>query len=408
MTEQTIPTEEQVKEQFERITMARVRLLLNKSFFGSLATRLKVIDATQWCPTAGTDGKHLYINVNFCKNLDDEEILFLLGHEVFHCVYDHFSRRDDRDPHLFNVAADFVINLQLEDEGFKLIRKVPICHDYKYRGMITEEVYDMLKQEQEDQGSEQQQYNTLDEHMDAMEEAVQNGTAQTDPSGKTGPVPMTEDEKTKLKDELKEAVIQASENAGAGNVPAGICRIIKEWTDPQLDSKELLNGQIQSCLKDDFTWMRPSRKNQGTNAILPGMNNAERVDVAVCVDTSGSVTEQMVRDFFGEVKGILDQFQDFSLKLWCFDGAVHNYIEMSPETIDSIDTYDVQGGGGTDFMANWDFMKENDIVPQQLVMFTDGYPWGDWGDPEYCDALFVVHGNENIKAPFGVTVNYKR
>ena len=408
MTEQIIPTEEQVKEQFERITMARVRLLLNKSFFGSLATRLKVIDATQWCPTAGTDGKHLYINVNFCKNLDDEEILFLLGHEVFHCVYDHFSRRDDRDPHLFNVAADFVINLQLEDEGFKLIRKVPICHDYKYRGMITEEVYDMLKQEQEDQGSEQQQYNTLDEHMDAMEEAVQNGTAQTDPSGKTGPVPMTEDEKTKLKDELKEAVIQASENAGAGNVPAGICRIIKEWTDPQLDWKELLNGQIQSCLKDDFTWMRPSRKNQGTNAILPGMNNAERVDVAVCVDTSGSVTEQMVRDFFGEVKGILDQFQDFSLKLWCFDGAVHNYIEMSPETIDSIDTYDVQGGGGTDFMANWDFMKENDIVPQQLVMFTDGYPWGDWGDPEYCDALFVVHGNENIKAPFGVTVNYKR
>ena len=81
---------------------------------------------------------------------------------------------------------------------------------------------------------------------------------------------------------------------------------------------------------------------------------------------------------------------------------------MSPETIDSIETYDVQGGGGTDFMANWDFMKENDIVPQQLVMFTDGYPWGDWGDPEYCDALFVVHGNENIKAPFGVTVNYKR
>jgi len=403
----TLPTAEQIATQIDRITLSRVRLLLNKSFFGNLATRLQVIDATQWCPTAGTDGKHLYININFCESLDDEEILFLLGHEVFHCVYDHFNRRDDRDPHLFNVAADFVINLQLEDEGFKLIRKVPICHDYKYRGMITEEVYDLLKEDEEN-GDNNNKYNTLDEHMDAMEEAIQNGSAQPDPTGQTGPVPLTEDERARLKDELKEAVLQAAETAGAGNVPAGIARMIKEWTDPQLDWKELLNAQIQSCMKDDFSWMKPSRKNQATNAILPGMNNAQSVDVAVCVDTSGSVTADMVRDFFSEVRGILDQFQDFNLKLWCFDGAVHGYEEFTPESIDNLDYYEILGGGGTDFMANWEFMKENEIVPQQLVMFTDGYPWGEWGDPEYCDALFVVHGNENIKAPFGVTVNYKR
>ena len=67
------------------------------------------------------------------------------------------------------------------------------------------------------------------------------------------------------------------------------------------------------------------------------------------------------------------------------------------------------GGGGTEFMCNWEYMKDNDIVPKKLIMFTDGYPWGQWGEEDYCETVFVIHGNhdKSLNAPFGVTTHYE-
>jgi predicted metal-dependent peptidase len=69
--------------------------------------------------------------------------------------------------------------------------------------------------------------------------------------------------------------------------------------------------------------------------------------------------------------------------------------------------YECKGGGGTEFDANWNFMKENGIEPKRFIMFTDGYPWSSWGDEDYCETLFVIHGTESIIAPFGQTAYYK-
>ena len=70
--------------------------------------------------------------------------------------------------------------------------------------------------------------------------------------------------------------------------------------------------------------------------------------------------------------------------------------------------YELMGGGGTDFMANWTYMKEQEYVPKKLIMFTDGYAWDSWGDPDYCDTVFVIHSNrdKNLEGPFGTSVHY--
>jgi len=102
-----------------------------------------------------------------------------------------------------------------------------------------------------------------------------------------------------------------------------------------------------------------------------------------------------------EVRGIMEQFQDFRVKVWCFDTQVYNYQEFTPQNIDEFEDYAITGGGGTDFDANWTFMKENDIHPERFIMFTDGYPWNSWGDPDYCDTVFIIHGSDDIKPPFG-------
>jgi predicted metal-dependent peptidase len=146
--------------------------------------------------------------------------------------------------------------------------------------------------------------------------------------------------------------------------------------------------------------------------VLPGMMNEETIDVSVAIDMSGSISDRQANDFISEVKGIMDEYVDFKLNLWCFDTEVYNYAEFSGDNADEIMDYKVKGGGGTDFVANWEFMKDKGIEPKRFIMFTDGYPCGDWGDEDYCETLFVIHGPEGgnsslIVAPFGQTAYYK-
>jgi hypothetical protein len=115
----------------------------------------------------------------------------------------------------------------------------------------------------------------------------------------------------------------------------------------------------------------------------------------------------MAQEFISEVKGIMDEYKDFKLDLWCFDTDVYNNAQFTSDNADEIFDYQPKGGGGTTFEVNWEFMKENGIEPKKFIMFTDGYPCGGWGDEDYCDTLFIVHGNDSIIAPFGQTAYHK-
>jgi len=103
----------------------------------------------------------------------------------------------------------------------------------------------------------------------------------------------------------------------------------------------------------------------------------------------------------------MDEYVDFKLDVWCFDTDIYAYKQFTGDTADEINEYECKGGGGTDFEANWTFMKGNDLTPKKFIMFTDGYPCGSWGDEDYCDTLFIIHGNDSIVAPFGQTAHYK-
>ena len=152
--------------------------------------------------------------------------------------------------------------------------------------------------------------------------------------------------------------------------------------------------------------MRPNKKGWHLSAVLPGSNIRDTIDICICIDMSGSIGDDQARDFLSEIKGIMQQYQDFKIKLWCFDTAVYNEADYDGYTIDEFENYQPMGGGGTDFDVNWEYMKEHDIVPKKFIMFTDGYPCGSWGDENYCDTLFVIHGNDSIVPPFGEYAYY--
>jgi predicted metal-dependent peptidase len=392
----------------EKLVTARVGLLLRHPFFGNLATRLKLIDASDWCATLATDGRHFYYNNEFVDKLKPKEAEFGFAHEVLHNVFDHMGRRESRDPTLSNIAADYAVNQILVDERIGQVPSwIKIYQDNKYRGKSYEEIYDDIYEKAEKIDIESLG-ELLDEHLDEDGEGGGGGDEEGEGNkeGKGRPK-LTPEERKQIKDEIKEAMVAAAQAAGAGRVPAGVARMIKDFTEPKMDWRQMLRMNIQSIIKSNFSFARPNRKSQHCGAVLPGMMNEETIDVSVAIDMSGSISDKQAKDFLSEVKGIMEEYQDFKLDLWTFDTEIYGYKQFTGDTADEIMEYECQGGGGTDFEANWKFMEENGIEPKRFIMFTDGYPCGSWGDENYCETLFIVHGNETIIAPFGQTAHYK-
>ena len=393
----------------EKLTTARVGLLLKAPFFGNMATRMRLIDASDWCPTAATNGRDFYYNIDFVKKLSVKKLEFLFAHEILHCVFDHFGRVGSRDRNLANIAQDFAVNQILVDERIgEKISEVKICYDSKYRGMAWEEIYDELWEKAEKISMPEllsQLGELLDEHIKEQEGAGSGGDKTKD--GKDKPS-LTKEEAQKIRDEIKQAMIQSAAAAGAGKTPAGIMRMIKDLTEPKMNWRQLVQQEIQSIVRNDFSFQRFNRKSAHSGAILPGLKEDVTIDVAIAIDMSGSIGDDDARTFLSEIKGIMDQYQDFKINLWCFDTEIYNHQAITHDESDQLESYEPQGGGGTDFEVNFQFMKDNDIQPRKFIMFTDGYPCGSWGDDEYCDTIFIVKGNTEAQAPFGQTVIYEK
>ena len=394
----------------DRIIVARVGLLLRHPFFGNMATRLKVQHCDDWCPTAATDGKHLFYNTQFFNALSNKEIEFVIAHEILHCVFDHIIRREDRDPMIYNIACDYIVNNTLvRDKIGEPVKMIQIFQDWKYDGWQSEAVYDDIYKKAEENGKKflEQMGELLDEHIDwetkpSKPKAGKGGGKESDQR----PC-YTKEEMKKIRDQIKENMISSAQSAGAGNIPAEVERMIKELTEPKMNWREILRQQIQATIRNDYTFSRPSRKGWHTGVVLPGMNFDQQIDCAICFDMSGSIGDDQAVNFLSEVKGIMDEFKEYNLKLWCFDTSLQRkrLFQVTVKTLASTNPLVVVAQN----MCNWEYMKEHDIQPKKLIMFTDGYPFGSWGDPDYCDTVFVIHGHHDrsLKAPFGVTTHYE-
>ncbi len=404
------PTDPKIDAQArERLVTARIGLLLRHSFFGNLATRLQLINADEWCGTAATDGRKFYYNSKFIMLLKPKEVEFLVAHEVLHVVYDHMGRRGERDPQIFNIANDYAVNADLKRHKVgQFITSVPALYEQKYDGKSSEEIYDDLMKNVQPITLDQLIEQLLDEHMDGDGEGdsdSEGGDGENKGKGKR-PAPMTPEEREALKQEIKQAVINAAQSAGAGELPAGVERLIKDMTNPVMPWRELIQTNLTSAIKTDFSWIKPSRRGWHMDAVMPGMTPGEEIDVDVFIDLSGSISDTQGKAFLTEIAGMMSAFDGYRINVHCFDTEVYNPQTFTSENLDTIEGYQLHGGGGTDFTCIFDYLKKEGRVPTRLIVFTDGYPFGSWGDENYCDTTWIIHGDPNPNPPFGTFALY--
>ena len=389
----------------ERLVTARIGLLLRHSFFGNLATRLQLINADEWCGTAATDGKRFYYNSRFIMMLKPKEVEFLVGHEVLHVVYDHMGRRGTRDPQLWNVADDYAVNADLKRHKVgEFITTVPCLYETKYDGMSAEAIYDDLYDKADKISLDDLVDKMLDDHIDGDDG---DGDGEGEEGEGRGKRPkMSKEEREQVRQEMKQAILAAAQSAEGGTVPKGVERLIKHATNPVMPWRELIQSNLTSAIRNDYSWTRPNRKGWHMDAVMPGMTPGEEIDVTIAIDMSGSISTKQGQAFLAEVAGMMDAFDGYKLHVFCFDTEVYNPQDFTSENMDTVDEYELQGGGGTDFDSIFEYLKSEAIEPKRLIVFTDGYPCGSWGDSNYCDTTWVIHGDPDPNPPFGTFAIY--
>jgi len=373
-------------------------------FWGVLAERCRfsVTDRSDFVSTAGvTKDGHITFNLDFFEGLTKRQFLFIVAHEICHFVFEHHGRQGARDHHMFNKASDYAVNLMLKYQ-FETGDFIPsdVLLDDKYDGWSAERIYDDLEQSP-DAGSVVFMVDLVGSQGEGEGEggSVMVRDRRVDlPKGSAGQ--SEQDRGQEFRDWIRQAICEAHATAKSqGKMPAGLERVIVGHLKPKVNWLQALRQRLRlgasRKASRDITWTVPNRRFLGESYIFPSSVGPDQPKIAFAIDTSGSMSEDDLKQAIAELEDIRSQFNARVYFLDC-DAGVYESRWVSPyEPLPAL-----QGGGGTDFAPVFSHLIENRIQPDYCVMFTDGY--GSFGeDPTgKFDVLWAIT-NEQVNPPFG-------
>lgn len=432
-------SEEKIKAYNKRLLLSRMRILLNNGFYGLLLMHM-ILALDEKCNTAATDGYRIYFGPKFLDEISDSELDFVMMHEILHVVLQHCERDGDRDQEIFNIACDIVVNsnillsnnmnmssITLKKYGESMHLTPNKDEGYKY---TAEEVYEMIQVSPGPGGNNGNNSN-------GMSTTGQGNSSKQD--GKQGGFNVERAEKTQGKmgrnsgwddhtrwtvmeddttlrevwvkrtiDAAEAIEIQEASNA-RGTLPLFARRVLKELKKPQTDWRTILVDFIQEEICD-YSFSPPDRRFDDSPFFLPDFNGTEisTSDILFMVDTSGSMSDDMITAAFSEIKGAIDQF-DGKLKGWLgfFDAAI---VEPIPfETVEEFEVIYPVGGGGTDFQIIFEYVHYHmqEKLPASIIILTDGYaPFPDVSVTDDIPVLWLLN-NEEVNPPWGKIARIK-
>lgn len=399
-------SENQKKELIKKLLFSRTRLLCSHPFFGLLLMNMR-FSLDPELSTAATDGKFIYFGAKFLSELSDGELDFILMHEILHVALGHCFRGEGKDDAAFNIACDIVVNsnilLESGDVQTITVRKygesMHVAPDGKEGYNYTaEEVYAMLPYSAKKSGS-------------------QNISSGGRPRGKKNQKGF--DDHSKWGGGEEKVWIDRVKNAAAvvsirekslcrGLIPLAAQRLIKEFGKPQLNWRSILNNFVQEEVCD-YSFAPPDRRYDG-DFFLPDFNEKDEKikGVLFMIDTSGSMSDDMIKGAYSEIKGAIDQFGGkLNGLLGFFDAVVVPPKPFSDE--ESLRIIRPYGGGGTSFDIIFEYVRSsmNADLPVSIIILTDGYaPFPEEKIALGIPVLWVINNNA-VTPPWGKIARIK-
>lgn len=399
-----------------KLSAARTRLILDKPFLGALVLRLPMTEGDpKWCRTTATDARGFYYNREYIEALSLDHVQFVLAHEALHCALSHFVRRQHRVKHRWDLACDHAVNPLLVKDGLKPPPGTLLLDEFD--GMTAEEIYPCI----DDSTKEE----TLDDHIYDQEDR-DSGTGRKPPpetwrgndrgsgggdspggegrraqpdktaGGAPRPPPLSDTERESLSTQWRQRMAGAAQQAmQAGKLSGAMARLVDHLLQPQLPWRMLLARYLSSAARDDYSFQRPSRR-EGS-AILPSLRSSQ-VEVAVVLDTSGSIGDAEMREFLAEVNALKGQLRA-RVTLHACDNRLATDGPWVCEPWEELRLpASLAGGGGTSFVPAFDWLARLDRQPDLALYFTDAEGEFPTSAPDF-PVIWLVKGK--AKVPWG-------
>ena len=393
-------SKDKIQKYFFRLIQSRIRILMNHGFYGLLLMNAK-LSIDENVETAYTDGKRIVFGTKFLDSLRDNEIDFILMHEILHIALRHCVRGKEKDNELFNIACDIVVNSNILKSNNMNINSITLKQygeamhvaPNKREGYLytAEEVYEMLLSNNKRNASSgnKQKNVSIDDHSKWNPNIVDNK-------------------------EWIQKVINAKNNiqnrrlAGeqASNIPSGIERMYNELVKSKVDWKTILCDFVQETVCD-YSFSPPDRRFSEEVFFLPDFNDTEKEvkNILFMVDTSGSIKNDAIIEAFSEVKGAIDQFNGkLQGYLGFFDAQVIPPVQF--ESVDDLLKIKPYGGGGTRFDIIFEYINNNmqDNLPKCIIILTDGYAeFPNEAIANNIPVLWII-SNSDVTPPWGKIV----
>lgn len=399
-----------------KLAAARTRLILEKPFLGALVLRLPMTAASaDWCATTATDARAFYYNPAYIDSLSMDQTQFMLAHEALHCALSHFARRQHRVKHKWDLACDHAINPLLVDDGLKPPSNALIKPAFK--GMTAEEIYPLIDDDDRSETLDNHAYDRENQARGSGSDMTERDLQRTDAppqepregdSGGQGsmrpdegaaggePRPLTPAEQETLAVQWQQRMAGAAQQAmQAGKLGGELKRMIDHLLQPQLPWRMLLARYMTAVARDDYSYMRPSRR-EG-DFILPSLRS-QQMDLVVAVDTSGSIKDGEIEEFVCEIDALKGQVRARVTLLPC-DAAL---CEGAPFRFEPWEQFKcperIKGGGGTSFVPVFQWVEREWPQPDLVVYFTDADGQFPDREPPY-PVIWLVKGRS--KVPWG-------
>lgn len=379
----------------DKLLSAKTGLLWDHPFFGTLLLHLKLVDATDNpdINTMATDGKHLYYHEPFLEKLKKDELLFVLAHEVMHNALEHHIRRQDRNPLLWNIATDFAINLELTNCN---VGKMPAggLLSNEFAGMGAEEIYNHLLKDDAAAYANGKDPGGCGQVLDAC--------ASHDETGRANAAA-----------EIRTAVLAAGAAAKAdaersqrpGKYPDFVKRLVDQIAAPKVNWREVLRRFIDNSSTMDYSWVNPNRRTVAHGFHSPGQRSDGVSHIAIAVDTSGSINDEILKAFAAEVNGAFGDGAVDKLTVIYADAQVHHVDQF--QAGDELEI-NAAGGGGTAFSDTFERIEQEFSDARAVIYLTDLYV-NDFGENPGMPVLWGVYGRnqdfDRINVPFGELIN---
>lgn len=358
-----------IKQIEKRIAQTKAKLLIEQPYFGTVAAMQKAklnedIQIFQSTPT------HFEYNDDYLEYINDDELAFLMTNSAMHHALGYDTRKEGRLDWMWTLAQDYAINSLLVNNGLSI--PSGLNYDESFDGMSAESIYNILELDAEaDKHTPKETNHIRHEKMDEVDLPDEN------------PI-----------DAMHEQAIEKIKQQG--DLPLGIELVIPKVYEGQISWRDELYTVIENSFKFDYRLSPPNKRYLADGIALPSLSG-EIMRLVVCVDSSGSIDENTLSEFLGEIESIINSFENFEIDLLIADAKVQEHHVLYPGDILE---YTIKGGGGTRFDTTFEYIDKNLNAPKLVLYFTDAY--GTFGEyePDY-DLIWILTNDANPNIPYG-------